>query len=77
MRLSRKHTRSRPGESRRRARLFYQQIFDEMDREGQQEQCLALAIDDEELHFNRDLHDTFGAFHLDALTAFPTGAGRR
>jgi hypothetical protein len=46
MRLSRKHTRSRPGESRRKARLFYQQILEEMDRERQQEQCRALAIDD-------------------------------
>ena len=36
MGLSRRHTRSRLGESRRQAKLFYQQILEGMDRERQQ-----------------------------------------
>jgi len=36
MALSRRHTRSRFGESRRQAKLFYQQILEGMDRERQQ-----------------------------------------
>jgi hypothetical protein len=45
MGLYRRHPRSRLGEGRRKARLFYQQILEEMDRERQQleEQCLAHA----------------------------------
>jgi hypothetical protein len=50
MALFRKHTRSRIGESRRKAKLFYQQIFEEMDRERQQlkEHCQAHAIPEDE-----------------------------
>jgi hypothetical protein len=49
MALFRKHTRSRIGESRRKAKLFYQ-ILDEMDRERQQlkEHCKAHAIPEDE-----------------------------
>ena len=36
MGLSRRHTRSRFGESRRQAKLFYQQILEGMDREREQ-----------------------------------------
>jgi len=36
MGLFRKHTRSRVGESRRKAKLIYQQILEEMDREREQ-----------------------------------------
>jgi len=36
MGLFRKHTRSRLGESRRKAKLIYQQMLDEMDRERDQ-----------------------------------------
>jgi hypothetical protein len=36
MGLFRKHTRSRLGESRRKAKLIYQQILEEMDREREQ-----------------------------------------
>jgi hypothetical protein len=48
--LYRKHTRSRLGESRRKAKLFYQQILDEMDRERQQltERCPAHATPEDE-----------------------------
>jgi len=35
MALSRRHTRSRFGESRRQAKLFYQQILEGMDQERQ------------------------------------------
>jgi hypothetical protein len=35
MALSRRHTRSRLGESRRQAKLFYQQILEVMDQERQ------------------------------------------
>ena len=50
MGLFRKHTRSRIGESRRNAKLFYQQILEEMDRERQQlkEHCQAHAIGEDE-----------------------------
>lgn len=50
MGLFRKHTRSRIGESRRKAKLFYQQILDEMDRERQQlkEHYKAHAIPEDE-----------------------------
>jgi hypothetical protein len=46
MALFRRHTRTRHGESRRKARLFYQQILEEMDRERQQlnEHCVAPHI---------------------------------
>jgi hypothetical protein len=51
MGLYRKHTRSRLGESRRKAKLFYQHLLDEMDRERQQleERCPAHAtpVDEE------------------------------
>jgi hypothetical protein len=36
MALSRRHSRSRLGESRRQAKLFYQQILEGMDQERQQ-----------------------------------------
>ena len=36
MGLFRKHTRSRLGESRRKAKLIYQQMLEEMDREREQ-----------------------------------------
>lgn len=36
MALSRRHSRSRLGESRRQAKLFYQQILEELDQERQQ-----------------------------------------
>ena len=50
MGLFRKHTRTRHGESRRKARLFYQQILEEMDRERQQlnEHCVAHIISEDE-----------------------------
>jgi len=50
MRLFRKHARSRLGESRRKAKLFYQQILEDMDRERQQleQHCLARAISSDE-----------------------------
>jgi hypothetical protein len=56
MGFSRRHTRSRLGESRRKAKLFYQQVLEEMDRERQQldEHGLVHAIpeddDDATLH---------------------------
>jgi hypothetical protein len=50
MGLFRKHTRSRLGESRRKAKLIYQQILDEMDRERDQlkEHFPAHAIPDDD-----------------------------
>ena len=43
MGLSRRHTKSRLGESRRQAKLFYQQILEQMDRERQQPNELSLT----------------------------------
>jgi hypothetical protein len=45
-----RHIRTRHGESRRKARLFYQQILEEMDRERRQlnEQCVAHGISEDE-----------------------------
>ena len=43
MGLSRRHTKSRLGESRRQAKLFYQQIFEQMDREQPQPDELVLT----------------------------------
>jgi hypothetical protein len=43
MGLSRRHTRSRLGESRRQTKLFYQQILEEMDRERPQLNELVLT----------------------------------
>ena len=50
MGLFKKHTRSRLGESRRKAKLFYLQILEEMDRERQQlkKHCPAHAIPEDE-----------------------------
>ena len=75
MGLFRKHTRSRLGESRRKAKLLYQQILEEMDRERQQlkEHCQADAIpEDEEATLHQTIKmcvATFGAFYLRTLTA--------
>jgi hypothetical protein len=48
--LYRKHARSRLGESRRKVKLLYQQMREQMDREREQlnEDCLALAIPEDE-----------------------------
>jgi hypothetical protein len=49
MELFRRHTRTRHGESRRKARLFYQQLLEEMDRERRlKEHCLAHSIAEDE-----------------------------
>jgi len=50
MGLFRKHTRSRLCESRRRAKLFSQQVLEEMDRERRQleDECPAQAISEGE-----------------------------
>lgn len=50
MRLYRKHARSRLGESRRKAKLFYQRILEDIDRDRQQleQHCLAREISEDE-----------------------------
>jgi|SRR5258708_29078658 len=75
MGLFRKHTRSRLGESRRKVKLFYQQILEEMDREQQQLKGHrpANAIPEEEeatLHRNnKNVRGAFGVFDIRALAA--------